>query len=62
MVISPKMILIAVHIPYIGNNTAKACYYSVALMGGNVASWMDHLEVWGAVPAIFPEFKRMFID
>ena len=31
-------------------------------MGGNAACWMDCLEVWGEVPAMFTEFERMFID
>ena len=45
-----------------GNNTAQACQYSVALMGGNAARWMDCLEVWGEVPTTFSDFERMFID
>ena len=45
-----------------GNNTAQACQYSIALMGGNAAPWMDCLEVWGEAPAMFPDFERMFID
>ena len=45
-----------------GNDTMQACQYSVALMGGNAACWMDHLEVQGEVPATFPDFERMFID
>ena len=40
----------------------QACKYSVALMGGNAACWMDHLEVRGKVPAMFPDSERMFID
>ena len=40
----------------------QACQYSDALMGGNAARWMDHLEVQGEVPAMFPDFERMFID
>ena len=31
-------------------------------MGGNVAHWMDHLEVWGEAPKTFPNFEHMFID
>ena len=31
-------------------------------MGGNAASWMDRLEVWGEVPTMFCDFERMFID
>ena len=31
-------------------------------MGGNAARWIDHLEVWGEAPAMFPDFKPMFID
>ena len=45
-----------------GNDTAQACQYSVALMGGNAAHWMDHLEVQGEVPTVFPDFKCIFID
>ena len=45
-----------------GNDTAQACQYSVALMGGNVACWIDQLEVRGKVPTTFPDFERMFID
>ena len=45
-----------------GNDTAQACQYSIALMGGNAACWMDHLEVRGEAPATFPDFERMFID
>ena len=45
-----------------GNDTTQACQYSVALMGGNAACWMDHLEVRKKAPAIFPDFERMFID
>ena len=40
----------------------QACQYSVALMGGNAACWMDCLEVQREVPATFPDFERMFID
>ena len=40
----------------------QVCQYSVALMGGNTARWMDHLEVRGEVPAMFPDFECMFID
>ena len=40
----------------------QAYQYSIALMGGNAAHWMDRLEVWGEVPATFPDFERMFID
>ena len=45
-----------------GNDTAQACQYSVALMGGNAARWMDRLEVRGEAPATFPDFEHMFID
>ena len=45
-----------------GNDTAQACQYSVALMGGNAACWMDCLEVQGEAPTMFPDFERMFID
>ena len=45
-----------------GNDTTLVCQYSIALMGGSAARWMDHLEVWGEVPAMFPDFKHMFID
>ena len=45
-----------------GNGTAQACKYSIALMGGNAAHWMDCLEVWGEAAAMFPGFERMFID
>ena len=31
-------------------------------MGGNTACWMDRLEVQREVPAMFPNFERMFID
>ena len=31
-------------------------------MGGNAACWMDHLEVRGEVPKMFPDFERMSID
>ena len=31
-------------------------------MWGNAAHWMDHLEVWGEVPTMFPDFKHMSID
>ena len=31
-------------------------------MGGNVAHWMDQLEVCGEAPTMFPDFKCMFID
>ena len=31
-------------------------------MGGNTPRWMDRLEVWGEVPAMFPDFEHMFID
>ena len=40
----------------------QACQYSIALMGGNTARWMDCLEVQGEAPAMFPDFERMFID
>ena len=40
----------------------QACQYSIALMGGNAARWMDCLEVQGEVPVMFPDFERMFID
>ena len=40
-----KCYFIAAHIPYTGNDTVQACYYSVSLMGGNAVRWMDHLEV-----------------
>ena len=40
----------------------KACQYSVALMGGNTARWIDCLEVQGEVPTTYPYFERMFID
>ena len=40
----------------------QACQYSIALMGGNAAHWMDRLEVQGEVPATFPDFECMFID
>ena len=29
-------------------------------MGGNVAHWMDGLEVWA--PAMFPDFEHILID
>ena len=45
-----------------GNDTTQVCQYSVALMGGNASCWMDHLEVRGEAPTMFPDFKRMFID
>ena len=45
-----------------GNETTQACQYSVALMGGNAAHWMDRLEVRGEAPAMFPESERMYID
>ena len=45
-----------------GNDTAQVCQYSIALMGGNAARWMDCLEVRGEVPTMFPDFERMFID
>ena len=45
-----------------GNDTMQACQYSITLMGGNTARWMDRLEVWGEVPATFPDFEHMFID
>ena len=45
-----------------GNDTAQACQYSVALMGGNAPCWMDCLAVQGEAPAMFPDFERMFID
>ena len=57
-----KHYFIAVHIPYTGNDTTQACQYSVALMRGNAARWIDHLEVEGEVPAALPDFERMFID
>ena len=31
-------------------------------MGGNAAHWMDQIEVWEEVPAIFPDFECMFMD
>ena len=31
-------------------------------MGSKAACWMDQLEVWGEVPAMFPNFELMFID
>ena len=40
----------------------QAYQYSVALIGGNAIRWMDRLEVQGEVPAMFPDFERMFID
>ena len=45
-----------------GNDTAQACQYSIVLMGSNAAHWIDRLEIWGEVPAMFPDFKHMFID
>ena len=45
-----------------GNNTAQVCQYSIALMGGNPAFWMDCLELQGEVLAMFPDFACMFID
>ena len=45
-----------------GNDTAQVCQYSVALMGGNAARWMDRLEVRGEAPAMFPDFEHMFTD
>ena len=45
-----------------GNDTEQAHQYSIALMGGNTASWIDHLEVWREAPTMFPDFERMFID
>ena len=40
----------------------QAYQYSIALMGGNAARWMDCLEVRGEAPATFPNFDHMFID
>ena len=31
-------------------------------MGGNLACYIDYLEVWEEVCAMFPGFERMFID
>ena len=31
-------------------------------MGRNALRWMDHLEVGGEAPAMFPGFERIFID
>ena len=45
-----------------GNDTMQVCQYSIALMGGNAACWMDRLKVRREVPAMFPNFERMFID
>ena len=45
-----------------GNNNAQACQYSVALMGGNAACWIDRLEVRREVHTMFPDFERMFMD
>ena len=45
-----------------GNDTAQVCQYSVALMGGNAVCWMDRLEVWREVPAMFPDLEHMYID
>ena len=45
-----------------GNDTTQACQYSIALMGGNAARWMDCLEVRGEAPTMLPNFEHMFID
>ena len=45
-----------------GNDTTQACQYSIALMGGNAAHWMDRLEIWGEAPAMLLDFEHMFID
>ena len=31
-------------------------------MNGNAACWMDHLEVQGEAPTMFPDFEHMVID
>ena len=45
-----------------GNNTAQACQYSIALMQRNAACRMEHLKVRGGVLAMFPDFEHMCID
>ena len=40
----------------------QACQYSIALMGGNATRWINYLEVWGEVPAMFSDFEHMLID
>ena len=42
-------------------DTEAACQYTVVLMAGNIARWMDKLEVQGHAPSSFLEFKKLFI-
>ena len=45
-----------------GKVTTQACQSSVALIGGNAARWMDHLEVPKEAPTTFSDLEHMFID
>ena len=39
-----------------------ACQYTVVLMAGNAARWIDRLEVQGHAPNSFLEFEKLFIN
>ena len=60
-----KYYFIAVGIIYVATKAAgteAACQYTVELMGGNTATWMDKLEVQGKTPNSLPEFEKLFIN
>ena len=60
-----KWYLIAIGLIYKvtkASGTLAACQYTVVLMAGNVARWMDRLEVQDHAPNSFPEFKNLFIN
>ena len=40
------------------SDTLAACQYAVVLMAGNVARWMDRLEVQGHAPNSFPGIQK----
>ena len=44
------------------SGTLAACQYAVALMAGNMARWMDMLEVQGHALNSFSEFEKLFIN
>ena len=42
-------------------DTQAVYQYTVVLMGGNAARWMDRLEVQGHAPNSFLDFDKLFI-